>query len=112
MEQREKIGSVLLRPASKPPVSVEVFPAEQWLEGRPGLYRLRVDGAWGCNLNCRRAIPFCNLEGVGALLANRFMELAGVQALASEENGPYRAAAWSGWRSTRSKAARPALQPS
>lgn len=49
-EKRQKSASILLKFSGKASVKVELFPAEAWagkLAGaRPGLYRLRVSGAW------------------------------------------------------------------
>ena len=74
-EKRQKSASVLLKFPGKPSVKVELFPAEAWagkLEGaRPGLYRLRVAGAWLDGL-------FSEAEGFATLptLAGRLAQAA------------------------------------
>jgi hypothetical protein len=86
MEQRKKIGSILLRPASKEPVSVEIYPAELWAEGSPGLYRLRVAGAW---LRTEaEQYYFLTLEGLGLWLARHFAALVGAQAAQPQPDLP------------------------
>ena len=48
-EKRTKIAEILLKTEAKgdrKTVKIEVFPSEQWDDGKDGYFRLRVDGHW------------------------------------------------------------------
>jgi hypothetical protein len=78
-EQREKSIAVLLHSGRKTRAKVELFPAEQWKAegGRPGLYRLRVNGKW---LSNGHKYVFHSLEGVQEAVGQVLGPLLGAEA--------------------------------
>lgn len=67
-ERREKAFSLLLLTGRKTKIKIDVYEADQWREGRKGLYRARLNGRWYAAPKQR--FSFKTIGGIGKYFAD------------------------------------------